>query len=188
MLSPDGYGHLSVLDVDASIFDTFTCGKQNLDEFITKTALPFQEARLGFTRVVFHEAFHGPVGYFTLSNDAIPLNPSERFELGLAEFVQLPSFPAVKLGRLAVHRELQGKGVGSAIMDLIIGEVADTGALCAGRLIVVDADNEPAVLDFYRKVGFEKSLWAEAQARNHGGSRKNRTAATVKMHRDILKG
>lgn len=185
MLAPEHYGFLAIPEIATDVLSCFTCGKPRLDDFLKETALALHKARLGFTNVVFHQDFEGPVGYFTLSNDSIPLNDSEKFDLGLEVDVTLSAFPAVKIGRLAVHKELQDHGVGAQVMDLVFGEIIDSGSLSAGRLVVVDADNDEKVLHFYKKLGFERSLWAEQQARNHG--KKGRPVSTIKMHRDILK-
>jgi ribosomal protein S18 acetylase RimI-like enzyme len=48
--------------------------------------------------------------------------------------------------------------VGAALMALLLGDILNTAGLSAARLIVVDADNDEAVLGFYRKLGFEVSL------------------------------
>lgn len=186
MLAPDQYGSLSILEVAAESLRRFTCGKASLDGFLRDAAQDFHKDRLGFTKLVFHADWDGPVGYFTLSNDSIPLNPSESNELGLVDHVTLGAFPAVKLARLAVQKDTQGIGVGSAIMRLILGEVLDLESRSAARLLVTDADNDDAVLRFYRKHGFVDSLWAQDQRRN----RSNRTgrSQTTKMHRDILQG
>lgn len=185
MLLPDHYGYLAIPEVDPDVLSSFCCDKPRLDEFLTGTALALHQARLGFTHVVFHRDFDGPAAFFTLSNDAIPLNESERFDLGLDTEVRLSAFPAVKIGRLAVHRALQGNGVGAAVMDLIIGEILDSASLSAGRLIVVDADNEERVLSFYKRLGFERSLWAEDLAKHQ--NKKGRLPPAIKMHRDIFK-
>ncbi len=186
MLTDEDYGYLSITEVDPASLSSFSCGKPRLDEFLTAQALTLHEARLGFTNVVFHQEFEGPVGYFTLANDAIKLNESERFELGFDDHVELAAFPAVKIGRLAVHQDLQRKGVGAALMTLLLGDILSTAGLSAARLIVVDADNDDQVLRFYEALGFEKSLWAEEMSRNHG--KKRTKPQTIKMHRDVFKG
>ena len=167
MLTDEGYGYLPITKVDPATLGTFSCGKPRLDDFLTAQALTLHEARLGFTNVAFHQHFEGPVGYFTLANDAIKLNNSEKFDLGVYEHIELAAFPAVKIGRLAVHQDLQRTGVGAALMALLLGDILNTAGLSAARLIVVDADNDEAVLGFYRKLGFEVSLWAEEMAKNH---------------------
>ncbi len=66
--------------VEPATLGTFSCVKKTrLDGFLTAQAPTLHEARLGLTGVVFHQQFEGPVGYFTLANDAIKLNDSEKF-------------------------------------------------------------------------------------------------------------
>lgn len=185
MLTPDRYGYLAITEVVPDAIATFQCGKPRLDDFLKSAAADLHRARLSFTHIVFHEQVEGPVGFFTLSNDAIPLNESEKFDLGIDSDISMSSFPAVKVGRLAVSQNIQREGIGLAIMDLVIGEILDSRTLSAGRLLIVDADNDPAVLSFYKKIGFEKSLWAEGRSAHH--TKLGRPAPTIKMHLDILK-
>jgi len=115
MLTDEGDGYLPITEIDPATLGTFSCGKPRLD--VTAQALTLHEASLGFTSVVFHQQFEGPVGYFTLANDAIKHNDSEKFYLGFGEHVELPAFPSVNIGRLAVHQDLQRKGVGPDYQD-----------------------------------------------------------------------
>ena len=181
MLSIDGYGLLPVGRVGKTLLDAFDCGKPPLNAYLADSSTAMHQQRLGLTSVVFHENYPGPVGYFTLTNDSIPLKTSEVVDLGV-EFA-LKAFPAVKIGRLAVSANLHGQGVGAAVMTLIVGEVLDSSSLSAARLLVVDSDSDPAVIRFYEKQGFELNLWAETQAKHHKG----KGVQTVKMHRDILR-
>lgn len=183
MLSGDGYGLLPIREVQPSKLLTFDCGKPRLNDFLTKTAVAMYEARLGLTTVIFHADFDGVVGYFTLANDAIVLNESEKFELGLNLDVTLTSFPAVKIGRLAIASKLQGMGTGTAVLDIIKGTVLDSTSLSSARLLVVDADNDEAVLRFYEQRGFKKSLWSEKIYQTQGGRKR---PPTKKMLLDIL--
>ena len=183
MLAASGFGLLSIAEVDPAVLALFDCGKPHLNQFLQTVASPFHAFRLGLTNVVFHKDYEGPVGYFTLSNDAIRLKDSERFDIGIDHDVEVTYFPAVKLCRLAVQNQLQGAGAGAAIMDLIRGEVYDSVSNSAARLIIVDADNEPPVLKFYENHGFQRSLFAEGVAKSHAG---NKNAITIKMWLDIL--
>lgn len=186
VLDPAGYGYLPIPEVDAPQLEGFTCGKQHLDHFLTSTAIPLHEARLGFTSVVFHQDAEGPIGYFTLANDAIPLEQSERLELGLDDSVAtMNAIPALKIGRLAVRSDHQGGGVGSFIMQLILGHALNGDGMSSSRLLVVDADNDERVLAFYRRNLFEESLWARNKIKNNTAKAKRPT--TIKMHRDVLK-
>ncbi len=186
-LAPDGYGLLPVVKVDPALLAAFHCGKPRLDAFLVDDAPQLHRARLGLTTVAFHRDFEGlVVGYFTLANDSLPLTKSEQFAFGVE--VELKSYPAVKLGRLAVAESLQGQRVGKQLMDFVHGEILDSASLSAARLVVLDADADRRVVDFYRSLGYEESLWAENQARNHRTTAPRGSTApkTVKMIRDIL--
>lgn len=190
MLDTAGYGVLPVADVLPEQLADFRCGKPHLDQFLVDAARDMHDRRLGFTSVVFHESLPGPIAYFTLANDSIPLTDSEKFELDLME-AGLGSFPAVKIGRLAVRGDLQGSGIGRYVVStLILGTIVDSQAFSASRLIVLDADNDPGVVHFYEQLGFERSLWAEQRQARQGRSGRaqaTRPPSTIKMHRDILK-
>lgn len=180
------FGLLPVVEVDAAVLDAFRCGKPHLDDFLSRRSVALHRSRLGLTSVVFHEDEPGrAIAYFTLSNDGLPLATSEQFELGVDKYA-LSSFPAVKLGRLAVVEDLQGAGVGEQVMELVHGEVLDSQSLSAARLVIVDADNDPRVLRFYEKLGYANSQWAQQQAQNHRPGRRNGPPGAVKMLRDVL--
>lgn len=185
MLDRGGYGLLPLTDVQADHIAAFDCGTPHLNDFLRNAAKPLHEYRLGFTSVVFHRDYAGPVGYFTLCNDAIPLTAGEMFDMDIDENeFQLKSFPAVKIGRLAVASDLQSNGIGASVLKLLLGEVLDSSTLSTSRILVVDADNQERVISFYEKQGFERSGWAEKNAANHkekGGRR------AIKMLRDVLK-
>ncbi|MFW9616330.1 GNAT family N-acetyltransferase [Aquabacterium sp.] len=183
MLNPDRFGLLPIDDVPAAVLAAFDCGKPELNSFLNNEAKDFQRKRLAFTTVVFHEEIDGPVGYFCLSNDGIPLKLSEQLEV--EGDIPLSSFPGSKIGRLAVSSQLQSNGVGRRILELIVGELIEQSKVSAARLLVVDAANEPRVIKFYERFGFNESLWASDQNRNHGGRVRNEPAA-IKMWLDVL--
>jgi GNAT superfamily N-acetyltransferase len=185
-LRPEGYGLLPVLDVTLDVLNAFRCGKDHLDRFLAESSINLHRDRLGLTTVAFHADLpNRAIGYFTLSNDGLPLTTSEKLELGLCDEVTLSSFPAVKLGRLAVSEDLQGQGVGTQLLELVHGEILDSTSLSAARLVIVDADNEPRVISFYKAHGYVESLWAEKQARNHAPGVQRAPPAAIKMIRDI---
>lgn len=185
-LDESRFGLLPISVVADERLADFSCGVAELDDFLKVAARDFHSSRLGYTTVVFHEDVDGPVGYFTLANDAIPLNESEVLELGCAFEVRLTSFPAVKLCKFAVSHPLQGIGAGASILRFVFASVFDGSEVSASRFITVDAKNDERVMRFYAKQGFERSLWAERQASNHA-PRKNTKAPTVKMICDVLR-
>lgn len=88
-------------------------------------------------------------GYYTLSSASIPitdLSPEETKRLP-----RYPSVPAVCIGRLAVDRRFQGRGLGAALVADAADKVLD--APPAAFALLVDAKNEGAV-KFYERLGF----------------------------------
>jgi len=185
-LAADGYGLAEVTDIAPDTLAQFSCGKAHLDHFLTDRAGFMHQEHLATVWVVLHRDLSYPAGYFTLHNDSLELMGSEETSLGLRDNAELKRFPAIVIGRLAVDFRLQGTGVSDVVMQLTLSLIQNsvTTRVSAARLIVVDADNEPKVLHFYQRNGFEISLWADKQARHQGGKHSSR--ATVKMLRDIL--
>lgn len=181
MLSEVGFGLLLLPEVDPAAIQNFDCGKSHLNDYLRGAASDHHEGLFGRTSVVFHKDVAYPVGYFTLANDSIPVTNSEAFDLG-ALHEEMPSIPAVKIGRFAVAKGLQGQRVGTSIFKLVLGHVLDAEYLSAARLLIVDADNDPPVIRFYESLGFVASLWAQDRARKQPvkGPR-----TTVKMLRDV---
>ncbi len=74
-------------------------------------------------------------------------------------------------------------------MGFVHGEVLESASLSAARLVILDADNEEPVVEFYRSLGYQESLWAENQAKHQAAKVKaTGRPVTVKMIRDILAG
>lgn len=180
----DGYGLAEVTQIAPETLALFSCGKDHLDRFLRERADFMHQEHLATVWVVMHRDLPHPVGYFTLHNDSLTLTGSEETNLGLRDNADLKRFPAIVIGRLAVDERLHGTGASNVVMQLAFNVIQGSVStrLSAARLVVVDADNDPKVLRFYERNGFESSLWADKQAANQSrGAR-----ATVKMLRDIL--
>lgn len=63
------------------------------------------------------------LGYFALCADAIRLDEQE-IEETLTDYRMLlyKDYPAIKIARLDVHCDYQGKGVGTYLLDVIVGK------------------------------------------------------------------
>lgn len=164
----------NIQDVSDDVLFNFSCGRDQLDEFLHEDAKNYNEYGLTKTVIVFIENFDGIAAYFSLSSDAVVLNDSEKFELGVT--LPIRSFPAVKITKLAISSQLQRRKIGSDLIDLISGLVnIDHIAI---RLLTVDAVNSPEVLSFYERTGFVRSL-QEERARQH------QSRDTILMFKDL---
>ena len=89
-------------------------------------------------------------GYCTLASASILLG---QLSPALAKKLpRYPSVPAVRMGRLAVHRSFQGQGLGGALLADALDRAGR--AEIAAYALLVDAKDEVAAA-FYARHGFE---------------------------------
>lgn len=88
-------------------------------------------------------------GYYTLASSGLPL-PDLPHALQ-KKLPRYPLVPAVRMGRLAVHQQFQGKKLGSALLADALKRTIRADIACFA--LVVDAKNEAAT-EFYRHHGF----------------------------------
>src|SRR5690606_12600131 len=95
----------------------------------------------------------------SLSNDKISITEAESkrgfkriFSDRLPDRKRFSSYPAVKIGRLGVHRDFQGQGFGHQLMDYLKGSFIENNKTGC-QYITVDAYSSS--LRFYERNGFE---------------------------------
>lgn len=151
-----GYG-IRKLALDKHIA-MFSCGDDDLDDFILNDAPLYREALLAVTYIIERNLDKEVVGYFSLANDRIAIKdfPSnnEFNKFRRHRFVnekRLTNYPSVKLCRFALSNVVKGQRIGSILLDFLKRYfVSDNKTGC--RFITVDAYRtaEP----FYQKNGF----------------------------------
>lgn len=133
----------------------FDCGDDDLNEFFSKDSVIASRELIAVT---YAWVADGKVmAYFSVSNDALKREEANRFNKVVRKIPNRKRFksqPAVKIGRLAVHRDAQKSGIGSELLDFIKGWFV-FGNKTGCRFIIVDALNKPSVIGFYRKNGFD---------------------------------
>ena len=92
-------------------------------------------------------------GYYTLSASSF-----EKELLASDEAKRLPHYPvpAILIGRLAVDRLSQGRGLGETLLMDALKRVIRASEVIAVYAIIVDAKNDDA-LAFYKRYGFVSS-------------------------------
>ncbi len=68
-------------------------------------------------------------------------------------FTRQTSFPAINIGHLGISKSYQGKGIGTAILDLV-AETFSNYRQAGCQFITVDAINKGEVAQFYCANGF----------------------------------
>jgi ribosomal protein S18 acetylase RimI-like enzyme len=129
----------------------FACGDDRLDRYFQTQATQDIRRRIANCFVAVDTATGQVVAYYTIASASIPtpdLPPEETKRLP-----RYPTLPAVRIGRLAVDRRYQGRGLGKALLaDATFKAMASAPASFA---LLVDAKNDQAV-DFYLRHGFQQ--------------------------------
>lgn len=130
--------------------DTFTCGVDVLDRYLREQAS--QDVRRNVATVfVAEERTSGVLhGFYTLSMASVDLG---RLPEALArKMPRYPTVPAVRLGRLAVHREARGQGLGTYL--LIDAMARSLRSEIAWAAFIVEARDDDA-RRFYARFGMQ---------------------------------
>jgi GNAT superfamily N-acetyltransferase len=129
--------------------EAFDSGSAVLDMWLRRSARHAEAANTGRTFVWTEPGSRAVVGYFTLAAHLV-----RRGDVPKGVGHGSPdAIPAVLLGRLALHRSLQGQGLGGQLLLDALERAVDASARAAARLVVVDAIDDSAA-QFYRRYGF----------------------------------
>jgi ribosomal protein S18 acetylase RimI-like enzyme len=149
----------------------FDCGNDDLNEFFNQDAIKYRRQKFAETYFFRHNTTKQAVCAFSLSPDSIKamwLPGSRRKKI--KEFIPrekpLSSYPAFLIGRLGVSTEFGNRGVGSQLLRFI-KQFCDINYPSFCRFLLVEAYNEPAVLNFYRKNDFNFVFSTEEQERDY---------------------
>jgi GNAT superfamily N-acetyltransferase len=135
---------------DIHMLDAFCSGVAALDDWLKRRARANQVSGASRTFVVADEGT--VVGYYALASGAITVAGSVgRFRRNMPDPI-----PVAVLGRLAVDRSQQGRGLGRALFRDCARRVSHAADTIGIRGIVVHAISEPAKA-FYLALGFEPS-------------------------------
>jgi len=140
---------------DFTAFNDFSCGDDDLDDFIHNDAAIHKAELIAETYCFsFVEALEVPAAFVSLLNDSLALSSNRLRRMVDNRVRRYKDYPAVKIGRLGVHAAVTRLRVGSTIVD-IIKELFTTNNRTGCRFITVDAYNKPPVLAFYQRNGFD---------------------------------
>lgn len=138
----------------------FDCGDSDLNNFLRDDAKNYSKALLAVTYLI--QDNRQTIAYFNYLNDKISYRDLdsniEKFAERVGTFLpnekgDFKSYPAVKIGRLAVHVDFQkGKGFGKMIINYTKGLFTNNNKTGC-KFITVDAYRNS--LKFYEKMGFK---------------------------------
>ena len=91
------------------------------------------------------------LGYVTLTMTHIRSDATKKIE---AKEVN-ENIPALLISHLAVHKDFQRRGIGSALLDLIFELVPQLEKFAGCRYVMLNPRNDQNVRDFYTAYGFD---------------------------------
>ena len=135
----------------------FNCADRDLNEFLYDDAKHFQKELMAVTYILEYMEGNKTAAYFSLLADKITFNPDEkgvwnRLNRNIPNNKRRKSYPALKIGRLAVSEEFAGHGLGTFILDNIKYAFSKVKRLGC-RFITVDALS--TAVAFYEGNGFK---------------------------------
>lgn len=134
--------------------DDFDCGKDLLNNYLKNQAGQDIKRKLSACFVLAESTSGKIQGYYTLSNNSIPLSSfPEHLQKKLPR--SYISIPTTLLGRLAIDTKYQGKGIGKILLIDALKRSYEISQEIGSFAVVVDPIDEEAE-KFYEKYDFIK--------------------------------
>ena len=135
----------------------FKCAEEDLNGFLFEDAKHFHQELMAVTYLLEDTSENVTVAYFSLLADKITFNPDEksiwnRLNRNIPNPKRRKSYPAIKIGRLAVNEEFTGQGIGTFVLESIKYTFTANKRLGC-RFLTVDALN--SAVSFYERNGFQ---------------------------------
>jgi hypothetical protein len=136
------------------ILNHFDCGKELLNSYLKNQAGQDIKRKLSACFVLAENKTNHVQGYYTLSNNSIPLSSfSEQFRKKLP--TSYTSIPTTLLGRLAIDIRCQATGLGKILLIDALKRSYEISKEIGSFAVVVDPIDNEAEL-FYEKYDFIK--------------------------------
>ena len=130
----------------------FSCGHKILDNYLFRQANQDMKRKLSACFVIAEDKTRLIKGYYTLSNNSIPLDlVPDNFKKKLPE--SYTSIPTTLLGRLAVDINYQKQGMGKTLLIDALKRSFIASKSIGSFAVVVDPLDENA-MSFYYRYGF----------------------------------
>ena len=139
---------VSIKDVPKVKLKKFDCETEVLNEFLSRYSFKNDTLGIGKTFVAFDEN-EEIVGYFTLATAQVVYEDIPDEYRG-----KLPKYPipALRIARLAVRKDFQGKGIGKWLLTQAFIKILHVSEITGLYFIIVDAKETSK--SFYEHYGF----------------------------------
>ena len=129
----------------------FGCGSEPLDHYLGTQAGQDTRKRVAVTFVLCEGERNKVIGFYTLS--AVSVDIGAWPDHVAKKLPRYPVIPATLIGRLAIDRQLQGRGAGEYLLMDALHRSLLTSRQVASVAVVVDAKNSQAA-GFYKRYDF----------------------------------
>ena len=186
LFSPQG-----TTELDLKSFD---CGRESVNKFFREEAQDYQDELFGKTYYWVHrDRPTEVVAGFTVANASIftkrlPNARQKKIGFEVHHEKGLINYPSILLAQLGVDVKFKGLHLGPQIIDFVMQWFTSPDNKSGCRHLIVDAYDEPHLLDFYQRNGlnlFFSSLEQEMQYRNWD-IEKDGPLETRLMFRDMI--
>ena len=141
---------VAIKDVPKAKLKKFDCGTEVLNEFLSRYSFKNDILGIGKTFVAFNKN-EDVVGYFTLAAAQVLFEDSpDNYRAKLPRY----PIPALRIARLAVGKNLQGKGIGKWLLTQAFIKIIHVAEITGLYFIIVDAKETSK--SFYEHYGFIK--------------------------------
>lgn len=174
--------------------NAFDCGRDSVNEFFRKEAQDYQDELFGKTYYFcLPENSSEIVAGFTVANASIftkrlPNARQKKIGREVHHSKGLVNYPSVLLAQLGVDIRYKGNNLGAQIINFVASWFTSSSNKSGCRHLIVDAYDEPHLLDFYQRNGlnfFFSSAEQEMQYRNWD-IEKDGPLETRLMYRDMI--
>lgn len=148
-----GYRLVSIKEIRSkTVLKKFNCGTEVLNSFLVRYALKNDELGIGRTFIALDDDDQIS-GYLTLATAQVAYK-----EIPEDYKVKLPKYPipALRIARLAVSKDLQGKGIGKWLLAQAFTKIIQVADVTGLYFIIVDAKETSK--SFYEHYGFQKFI------------------------------
>jgi GNAT superfamily N-acetyltransferase len=173
---------------------TFDCGRESVNEFFREEAQDYQDELFGKTYYWIHpDSPTDVVAGFTVANASIftkrlPNARQKKIGREVHHDKGLINYPAILLAQLGVDVKYKGHHLGFQIIDFVMQWFTSPDNKSGCRHLIVDAYDEPKLLDFYQRNSlnfFFSSIEQEMEYRNWN-IEKDGPLETRLMFRDMI--
>lgn len=141
---------VAIKDVPKAKLKKFDCGTEVLNEFLSRYSFKNDILGIGKTFVAFNKN-EDVIGYFTFAAAQVFFEDiPDNYRAKLPRY----PIPALRIARLAVGKNLQGKGIGKWLLTQAFIKIIHVAEITGLYFIIVDAKETSK--SFYEHYGFIK--------------------------------